>query len=130
MKMVPVQVLLPDAFFIRDPSLKYHMFDGEGVVGPSDKYLKVTDGKVCCGPYAGDRKWVKISELKDAYEQYMLKQKYDSQLQSQVKSSDPRAHDQEQYDPEQYLRDRIKEAIREYNDAGYEEVATVLFSYK
>lgn len=125
MKLVPVQVLLPDAFFIHDPSLKYHMFDGEGVVGPSDKYLKVTDGKVCCGPYAGDRKWVKISELKKAYEQYMLKQKYEQQLTGQIKSSDPRDHDQEQY-----LRDRIKEAIREYNDAGYDEVATVLFSYK
>lgn len=130
MKMVPVQVLLPSAFFVCDPNCKYHMFDGEGVVGPSDKYLKVKDGKVFCGPWAGDRRWVKISKLKEAYDQYLFKQKYDQQLTGQVKSSDPQDHDQEQYDPEQYLRDRIKEAIREYNDAGYEEVATVLFSYK
>ena len=121
MKLVPVQVLLPGAFYVRNPNRKYHMFDGEGVVGPSAKYLKVTDGKVFCGTCADHRKRLKISELKEAYNQYMSKQ----QPQSQVTSSDP--PDQSQ---EQYLRDQIKKAIREYNDAGYEEVATVLFSYK
>ena len=122
MKMVPVQVLLPSAFFVRNrnPNRMYHMFEGEGVVGPSANYLKVTNGKVFCGPCADDRRWLKLSELKEAYNQYMSKQ----QPQSQVTSSDPRDQSQEQC-----LRDQIKKAIREYNDAGYEEVATVSFSY-